>query len=67
MSHVSITGATYRVVTGDGGHSRHGSQTGTHASGGETGEVAGEIESGWAGPLVPKEGCGGKRASLGLP
>ena len=67
MSHVSITGATYGVVTRDGSHSRHGSQTRTHFGSGEAGEVAVEIEPGWSGPLVPRECCGGERASLGLP
>ena len=67
MSHVGITGATYGVVTGDGSYSRDGSQTGSHVGGGETGETAGEVEPGWAGPLVPEECRGSKRASLGLP
>ena len=39
MSHVGITSATYRVVARDGSHFRHGSQTRTHVSGGETGEL----------------------------
>ena len=30
-------------------------------------EAAGEIEPGWASPLVPEECCSSKRASLGLP
>ena len=59
-SHVSMTCATYRVVTRDGSRSRHRSQTRTHVGGGETGEVAGEIEHGWAGSLVPKECCSGE-------
>ena len=66
MSHVGITGATYGVVTGDGSHSRHGSQTRTHVCGGKAGEVAGEIEPAQAGPLVPEECCGSERARLGL-
>ena len=67
MSHVSITGATYRVVTRDGSHSRHRSQTRTHVGGGEAGKAAGETEPGGASPLVPEKFCGGKRFSLGLP
>ena len=67
MSHLSITSATYGVVARDGSCSRHGSQSGTHVSGGETGKAAGEVEPGWAGPLVPRECSGGERASLGLP
>ena len=55
------------VFARDGSHLRCGNQTRTHVSGGETGEAAGEIEPGWAGPLVPDECCGGKRSSLGLP
>ena len=66
MSHVGITGATYGVVAGDGSHLSRGSQTRTHVGGGETGEAAGKIEPGWAGPLVPDECCVGERASLGL-
>ena len=41
MSCVSITGATYGVVAGDGSCLRRVSQTRTHVSGGETGEAAG--------------------------
>ena len=67
MSHVSITGATYGVVTRDGSCLRHGSQTRTHVGGGKTGEAAGKVEPGQAGPLVPNECCGSERASLGLP
>ena len=67
MSHVSITSATYRVVARDGSCIRCGSQTGTHVSGGKTGEAAGETEPGWAGPLVPDKCCGSEIASLGLP
>ena len=67
MSHVAITGATYRVVTGDGSCLGCRSKTRTHVSGGDTGEAAGKIEPGWACPLVPNECCSSKRASLGLP
>ena len=54
MSCVSITGAP---VTRYGSHPRHRSQTRTYVSGGKAGEVAGEIEPGWASPLVSKECC----------
>ena len=67
MSCVGVIGAPYRVVTRDGSCSRHRRQTRTYVGGGEAGEVAAEIEPKWAGPLVPKECCGGERASLGLP
>ena len=65
MNCVGITSAIYAVVTRDGSRSRHGSQTRTHVSGGETGEAAGEFEPGQASPLVPKEYCSGEKASLG--
>ena len=67
MSHVGITGATYGVVAIDGNHSRDRSQTRNCVDGGEAGEAAGEVEPGWAGPLIPEECCGSERASLGLP
>ena len=67
MSHVSITGATYGVVAGDGSHLRCGSQTRTLVGGGKTREAAGKIEPGQAGPLVADECCGGERANPGLP
>ena len=67
-SHIFLKkGVTVVRVARDRSHSRHGSQTKTHVGGGETGEVAGEIEPGWASPLVPEECCGSERASLGLP
>ena len=55
------------VVARNGSHFRHGSQTRTHVGGGKKGEAAGEIEPGWAGPLVPRECSSSERASLGLP
>ena len=67
MSCVSITHATYGVVAGDGSCSGHGILTRTHVHGSETGEAAGEIEPGQAGPLVPRECGGSERASPGLP
>ena len=63
----NVTCATYRVITRDGSCSGHGILTQTHVHGSETGEAAGEIEPGWAGPLVPRKGSGGERASPGLP
>ena len=67
MSCVSITSATYGVVTGDGSLFRCGSLTRTHVGGGEAGEAAGKIEPGRAGPPVPGECSSSKRASFGLP
>ena len=52
---VSITGAAHRVVTRDGSCSRHRILTQTHVSDSETGKVAGKIELGQVGPLVPRE------------
>ena len=46
--------------------SRHGIPTQTHVSGSETGKVAGKIELGWVGPLVPRECSSSERASPGL-
>ena len=59
-------GAAYRVVTRDGSCSRHGIPTRTHVSSSETGNIAGKLNLGQVGPLVPR-GCGsGERASPGL-
>ena len=54
---VGITRATYGVVAGDGSCFGCGIPTQAHVRGGETGEAAGEIEPGQAGPLVPRK-CG---------
>ena len=58
--------ATCQIFTREGSHARCRISTRIHVGGGETGKVAGEIELGRVGPLVPRECSGGERVSSGL-
>ena len=53
-----------RAVTGDGSCLGCRNQTRTHVSGGDTGEAAGKIEPGWAGPLVPNNAAAARELVL---